>query len=404
MLATRAAARARARDRGHAVDRRRRHARAHRAVARAAPRRPGRGGRARAPPCGRRGARRAAARRRDRSLRLRTAGPVRRRDGRPRAAARLGRPRIPVGGAVDRRVPRTAVAASAAAADAVVLVPRLHARQRRAAARGRAPRGARRLSRRSGRQRRRLAGRRVHARSRSALRDALLLREPGVARAARRVGRRRRARRLHRPGGRGAVGTRPLDRWRDAPSRRAVHARPADGGRRPLRGPGRVRSPAVDRRPELRPRRGLVRPRAVGRAALRLAALPAGGRRAPGEDGRVPHPPRGEPARGRPHRPAGVLVRVEHRRPGRRSGRVARIPGAAADDHRARRGPGRARGRARPTSRRGWSGSAKIVYNYGFPGFATHGVVGPRVRPHMGGNGIPEGGSQRRPRALPPTL
>ena len=56
-------------------------------------------------------------------------------------------------------------------------------------------------------------------------------------------------------------------------------------------------------------------------------------------------------------------------RPGRRGRRMARIPRAAADDHRARRAPGRARGRARPTWRRGWSGSAKIVYNYGFPGF-----------------------------------
>ncbi len=129
--------------------------------------------------------------------------------------------------------------------------------------------------------RRRLAGRPVHARSGSPVRDALLLRQSGAARAARRVGGRRRARRVHRPGRRGAVGTRPLDRRRDAASRRAVHARPADAGRRAVRGPGRVRSPAVGRRPQLRPRRGLVRARAVGRAALRLAALPAGRRRAP---------------------------------------------------------------------------------------------------------------------------
>ena len=51
---------------------------------------------------------------------------------------------------------------------------------------------------------RRLAGRPVHAGPGSPVRDALLLCQPGAARAARRVGGRRRARRVHRPGRRGA--------------------------------------------------------------------------------------------------------------------------------------------------------------------------------------------------------
>ena len=75
-------------------------------------------------------------------------------------------PRIPVRGTVDRRIPRFAVAASQAAVDALVLVPRIHARQRRPAARGRTARRARRLSRRPGRPRRRLEGGPVRRRTR----------------------------------------------------------------------------------------------------------------------------------------------------------------------------------------------------------------------------------------------
>ena len=60
---------------------------------------------------------------------------LRRRDGGARAAARLVRARIPERRALDRRRARPALAASAAPAHAPLLVSRIHADERRAAAR-----------------------------------------------------------------------------------------------------------------------------------------------------------------------------------------------------------------------------------------------------------------------------
>ena len=183
---------------------------------------------------------------------------------------------------------------------------------------------------------------------------------------------------VHRPRRRGAVGTRPLDRRRDAASRRAVRARPADAGRR-ARSWTRTRSTAGCGSPTSTSSAARTRSSArSGRGQpLRLAALPAGGRRAPREDGRVPDAPRGgacpraaASASGRSGTRGTPATRTPWPTPGPDTGRCCRRSPCS-------RGPGRARWRARRISRRVWSGSAKIVYNYGFPGFATHGVVGP---------------------------
>ena len=72
---------------------------------------------------------------------------------------------------------------------------------------------------------------------------AVLLRESGAARAARRVGGRRRAGRLHRARGRRALRARPLDRRRRPAPGRAAHARPAHARRR-RRSSTRTRSTA----------------------------------------------------------------------------------------------------------------------------------------------------------------
>ena len=102
-----------------------------------------------------------------------------------------------------------------------------------------------------------------------------------AARAARRVGRRRRARRLPGSGRRRALGARRAGPAAPCRIRGATAAaRPAHARRRAVRRPGRVRPAAVGVRPQLRARRGLLRARAMGGAALRLARLPAGRRRA----------------------------------------------------------------------------------------------------------------------------
>ncbi len=125
-------------------------------------------------------------------------------------AAGVDRARIPVRRAVDRRVARAAVAASAASAHALVLVPGLHAEDRRRAARSRPPRRTRRVSQRAARARRGVArARAISPPSRGADGLALLLREPGAAGAARRVGGRRRAGRVHRARRRRALRARP---------------------------------------------------------------------------------------------------------------------------------------------------------------------------------------------------
>ena len=102
---------------------------------------------------------------------------------------------------------RAAVAASAAAADALVLVSRLHAAHRRPVARARPARArAMRSAPLSGTARRRSgAALGIAARRGCAARFALLLRQSGAARAARCVGRGRRAGRVPRPRGRGAA-------------------------------------------------------------------------------------------------------------------------------------------------------------------------------------------------------
>ncbi len=197
--------------------------------------------------------------------------------------AGLVRPRVPERGALGRGHPRTRVAASAPAARAPVLVSRIHRRHRRPAARARPVRAARRVPR-----RRDGAGGAVGGAARPPPRRgrapavAVLLSESRAAGAARCLGRRRGGRRLPRSGGhRHRRAGRLGGRAGAAPGRRAADPRPPAPAHHPLRRPGRLRPPALGLRPQLRARRGLDRPRAVGGAALRLADLPAGGRRPP---------------------------------------------------------------------------------------------------------------------------
>ncbi len=79
--------------------------------------------------------------------------------------------------------------------------------------------------------------------------------------------------------------------------------------------PARLRPPAVGLRPELRARRGLVRARAMGRRAVRLADLPAARRRARGQAGGLPRPHAGRPRR---RRRCAALAGLERLGPGRR--------------------------------------------------------------------------------------
>ena len=96
---------------------------------------------------------------------------------------------------------------------------------------------------------------------------------------------------------------------RDRAGRSGASARP----RPALADAARLRPPAVVVRPELRARRGLLRARALGRRAVRLAHLSAARRRARAQARGLPRPHR------RPTRRCGAVARLE--RPGRRGRR-----------------------------------------------------------------------------------
>ena len=193
-----------------------------------------------------------------------------------------------------------AVAASAAPADPLVLVSRLHAEDRRRAARsGAARERAMPSARDAAAARRRVARSRLRAGGRGVVRLAVLLCQSGVARAARRLGRRRRARspascpRASRSS--------ELDRWTGGA---VPHlGAPLTRGRLTIAVAPFVDQEAFDRRlwaADLNFVRGedsFVRG-AMGGAALRVAPLPAGRRRAPDQDGCVSHPARERAARG----------------------------------------------------------------------------------------------------------
>ena len=125
--------------------------------------------------------------------------------------ARMVRARILARRTLDRRHARSAVTAPAPSARASLLVSRLHARERRPSPRAGSPRGARRVRARATRARRSGRRSRFPARCRRDAHVALLLSESGAARAARRVGRRRRPVDLHRARRRGRGRARRVD-------------------------------------------------------------------------------------------------------------------------------------------------------------------------------------------------
>ena len=167
------------------------------------------------------------------------------------------------------------------AAAAPLLVPRLHGGNRRAPPRARPLRGARRVPAR----RRRATGAVVDAPGAAAgtgrnPRVAVLLSESRIARSSRRMGRWRRTGGLPRARRRGGRRARRLDRRRRAASGASIPARAPVAARNSFRRAGRLRPPALAIERQLRPRRGFVRPRAMGRAPIRMAHLSADRRRA----------------------------------------------------------------------------------------------------------------------------
>ena len=143
---------------------------------------------------------------------------------------------------------------------------------------------------------------------------AVLLSEPGAAGAARRLGRRRRARDVPR-----ARRASPPARSTPGPAATVpppgalVRARPAVRRRDSVPDAGPIRPAAVALQRQFRPRRGLVRPRAVGGACFRVAHLPAGRGRALAQARRLPRALHGG---ARPRRGGGaapVLAGVERR-------------------------------------------------------------------------------------------
>ena len=165
----------------------------------------------------------------------------------------------------------------------------------------------------------------------------------------------RRARRRRRP----ARST----RWTggDVPHpRHPCRARPACAARDPVRRAGRLRPPAVGLRRQLRPRRGLVRARAMGGAPVRLAHLPAGrGRalaRSSTRSSTATRPGSTPRAGGRAAPLLAGLERRARRRPDRR--RVAGIRRARAprSSGTRERWAARARRAARPRGRAGQGG------------------------------------------------
>ena len=219
--------------------------------------------------------------RRRRGVRLRAPRRLHAGDDAAHDAARLVRPRIPERRAVGRGRARASLAAPAPAARAPVLVSRVHADERRAAARAGLARRARRLP---------------SAMSARAQRSgpSLAMPSPAAANVAFRCSAIR-TRRCLRSSTRGPMATIPspasfpkgrrrrdrrLDRRRRAASRPPGHARPARAPRDTVPRAGRLRPAALGLRRQFRPRRGLVRPRAMGGAALRVAHLSAGRGRA----------------------------------------------------------------------------------------------------------------------------